>query len=71
MKTAKDYLCMAFSPEGFICNREPNHEGDHVATARGRGDHDGFEADRWPNATPAERSEAPSPAVPPASPRTE
>ena len=49
MKTAKDFLCMAQSPEGFICNREPNHDGDHVAMAAPMGGTQRVEVDRWPN----------------------
>lgn len=48
LKLAKHYLCLEMSEEGFVCNREPNHDGDHVASARGPGDVETFEVDRWP-----------------------
>lgn len=33
-KEATDFLCLAVSPEGFICNEPPGHGGqDHIAWA--------------------------------------
>lgn len=28
-----DFVCLAVSPDGYICNRKPKHDGDHIAYA--------------------------------------
>jgi hypothetical protein len=43
-----DYLCLAVSPDGFICNEDPQHDGDHVARAGFAGS-ERVEVDRWKN----------------------
>jgi hypothetical protein len=44
-KTPQDFVCLDVSPDGFICNCEPKHDGDHVAYAGT----ERTEVDRWPN----------------------
>lgn len=40
-----DYVCLAISPDRFICNKEPGHTDDHVAYAGT----ERVEVDRWEN----------------------
>jgi hypothetical protein len=45
---ARDFVCLAYH-EGYICNRLPNHEGDHEATAwSGAATDEKYVAHRWP-----------------------
>jgi len=46
-RKATDFLCLAMSDDGYICNEPPSHEGDHVAKADS--DAGRREVRRWPS----------------------
>lgn len=47
------YVCLAYD-NGYLCNREPRHQGDHEAWAACPSEGvDRYVAHRWPN-TPQE-----------------
>lgn len=46
MAEATDFVCLAMSPDGYICGQPPDHPADHVAWAIGKGGHR-REITRW------------------------